>query len=224
MVNRRRVRWQCDRIVYGQGVPKQVDHEERRRRLAGAVFTVIGTRGLEAVSLRDVAEQAGVSMGAVQHYFPTKQAMLLFALSHLRERVMARLESAVSALDRPTRRDLVRTATAVMLPIDSPGREEACVNIAFFAAATVNPGYADQLRGGYRRILAVSVAAFHEAARLGELRAGIDPELEAPALYFLTQGLIGPVLIGLYTPDEALAVVDGQLDRVFRRRAAYPSR
>jgi AcrR family transcriptional regulator len=205
-------------------VPKQVDHEERRRGLAGAVFTVIGTRGLEAVSLRDVAEQAGVSMGAVQHYFPTKQAMLLFALSHMRERVMARLRSAVSGLDQPTRRDLVRTATAVMLPIDPAGREEACVNIAFFSAATVNLDYADQLRDGYRRILAISVAAFREASQLGELRAGIDPELEAPALYFLTQGLIGPVLIGLYTPDEALALVDSQLDRVFRRRPVNPQR
>jgi AcrR family transcriptional regulator len=196
-------------------VPKLVDHEERRRRLAAAVFTVIGTRGLEAVSLRDVAEQAGVSMGAVQHYFPTKQEMLQFALSHMRERVMARLQSAVSGLDRPTRRDLVRTATAVMLPVDLAGREEAAVNIAFFSAATVTPAYADQLREGYRRILAVSVAAFREASRLGELRAGIDPEVEAPALYFLTQGLIGPVLIGLYTPDEALALVDSQLDRLF---------
>ena len=137
---------------------------------------------------------------------------------HLRERVMVRLQSAVSALDQPTRRDLVRTATAVMLPVDPPGREEACVNIAFFSAATVNADYADRLRDGYRRILDVSVATFREAGRMGELRAGIDPELEAPTLYFLTQGLIGPVLIGLYTPDEALAVVDRQLDRVFRQR------
>ena len=45
------------------------------------------------------------------------------------------------------------------------------------------------------------------------------PTGEAPALYFLTQGLIGPILIGLYRPDEALALVDAQLDRVFRSAA-----
>ena len=197
-------------------MPKQVDHEQRRRLLAEAVFTVIGTRGFEAVSLRDVAEQAGVSMGNVQYYFPTKQKMLLFALAHMRERVMARLRTTLAALDRPSRRDLIRAATAVMLPVDGPGREEACVTIAFFSAATVNPEYAQQLRDGYSRILTVTVAGFHEAARLGELREGIDPDREAPALYFLTQGLIGPILIGLYQPAEALALIDAQLDRLFR--------
>jgi AcrR family transcriptional regulator len=197
-------------------VPKQVDHEQRRRLLAEAVFAVIGTRGFEAVSLRDVAEQAGVSMGTVQHYFPTKRQMLLFALTHMRERVLARLQAAVAALRAPTRRDLIRAATAAMLPVDPAGREEACVNIAFFSAATVTPAYAEQLRDGYGRILTVSVANFREASRLGELRDGVDPDVEAPALYFLTQGLVGPILVGLYSPDEALTLVDAQLDRVFR--------
>lgn len=196
-------------------MPKQVDHEQRRRVLAEAVFTVIGTRGFEAVSLRDVAQQAGVSMGSVQHYFPTKQQMLLFALGHMRTRVLARLQAAVAALHQPTRRELIRAATAVMLPVDPPGREEACVNIAFFSAATVTPAFAEQLRDGYGRILTVSVGNFREAARLGELRDGIDPDREAPALYFLTQGLVGPLLIDLYQPDQALALIDAQLDRVF---------
>ena len=197
-------------------MPKQVDHEQRRRELAEAVFAVIGTRGFEAVSLRDVAVQAGVSMGTVQHYFPTKQQMLLFALSHMRARVLDRLQACVAALHEPTRRELIRAATAVMLPVDPPGREEACVNIAFFSAATVTPAYADQLRDGYGRILTVSVANLREAARLGELRDGIDPDREAPALYFLTQGLVGPMLIGLYRPEEAMALIDAQLDRLFR--------
>jgi AcrR family transcriptional regulator len=196
-------------------VPKQVDHEQRRRVLTEAVFAVISTQGFEAVSLRDVAEQAGVSMGTVQHYFPTKQQMLLFALSHMRERVQARLQATVAALAEPTRRDLVRAAAAVMLPVDPAGREEACVNIAFFSAATVTPAYAEQLRDGYGRILAVSVDNFRQAARLGELRPGIDPDVEAAALYFLIQGLVGPILVGLYGPDRALALVDAQLDRVF---------
>jgi AcrR family transcriptional regulator len=201
-------------------VPKQVDHEQRRRLLTEAVFAVIGTRGFEAVSLRDVAEQAGFSMGTVQHYFPTKRQMLLFALAHMRERVLTRLQATLAALHapghQPSRRDQIRAATAVMLPVDEPGREEACVNIAFFSAATVTPEYAQQLRDGYGRILTVSVANFREAARLGELRDGIDPDVEAPALYFLTQGLVGPILIGLYQPAEALALIDAQLDRLFR--------
>jgi AcrR family transcriptional regulator len=197
-------------------VPKLVDHEERRRALAEVVFTVIGTRGFEAVSLRDVAELAGVSMGAVQHYFPSKNDMLLFALGHMRARVLGRLETAVAELVEPTRRDTIRAAVRVMLPIDEPGRQEAIVNIAFFSAATVTPAYANLLREGYDRILAASVAQLHAAGEAGELRRGIDVEAEAAALFFLGQGLVGPMLIGLYTPDDALALLDRQLDRMFR--------
>ena len=197
-------------------MPKRVDHEQRRRILVEAVFAAIGTSGFESVSLRDVAQRSGFSMGTVQYYFHTKQQMLLFALSHMRERVLARLYTAIDTLHEPTRRDLIRAGAVVMLPVDPPGREEACVNIAFYSAASVTPAYADQLRDGYGRILTVSVANFREAADRGELRDGVDPEREAPILYFLTQGLVGPILIGLYSPDEALALVDAQLDRVFR--------
>jgi AcrR family transcriptional regulator len=197
-------------------VPKQVDREQRRRALAEAVFSVIGARGLEAVSLRDVAEQAGVSMGAVQHYFASKDEMLLFALTEMRARMLDRLQTALSQLVEPTRRETIRQAARVMLPVDEPSRQEACVNIAFFSAATVTPAYAELLREGYARVLAASRTHLRAAADAGETRKGIDVDREATALYFLAQGLIGPILIGLFTPDEALTLIDHQLARIFR--------
>jgi AcrR family transcriptional regulator len=197
-------------------VPKQVDREQRRRALAEAVFSVIGSHGFEAVSLRDVADQAGVSMGAVQHYFASKDDMLLFALNQMRGRVMDRLQAAVGRLVEPTRREIIRLGACAMLPVDEPGRQEACVNVAFFAAATVTPAYADLLREGYGRILAVTQAELRAAADAGELAEGVDADREATALYFLAQGMVGPILIGLFTPDDALALIDHHLDRIFR--------
>ena len=197
-------------------MPKQVDHDERRRDIAEAIFGVIGSRGLEGVSLRDVALEAGVSMGSLQHYFTSKNEMLLFALSHMRERVLARLQSDLGRLTNPTRRDIIRAALRAMLPVDEPSRQEACVNIAFFSVATVAPDYADLLREGYTRLLVVSKAQLKDAAEAGEISEGIDADREAESLFFTTQGLIGPILIGVYPPDEALALIDHQLDRIFR--------
>lgn len=196
-------------------MPKVVDHEQRRRMLAEAVFAVIGERGFEAVSLRDVAAAAGVSMGSVQHYFRTKDDMLLFALAHMRTRVAARLQASLAGLTRPGRRDVIRAAFQVLLPVDEPGRQEARVNLAFVAAATVRPAYADMLRDGYARLLTTSRAQLEEAAADGELAAGLDPHQEAAALYFLAQGLVGPLLIGLFTPEQAFGILDHQLDRLF---------
>ena len=197
-------------------MPRQVDHDERRRAIAEAVFEVIGTQGFEAVSLRDVAEAAGVSMGRVQHYFSSKHDMLLFALAHMRGRVLARLDADLALLTDPTRRDRIRAALRVLLPVDRPSRQEACVNIAFFSAATVTPPYADLLREGYARLLDVSRAQLRDAHDAGELVGGIDVDDEAATLFFAVQGLIGPVLIDLMTPDQALALLDRRLDRLFR--------
>jgi AcrR family transcriptional regulator len=208
----------CETQGEGQvSVPKRVDPEERRQAIAEAVYRLIGERGWEAVTLRDVASTAGISMGQVQHYFTTKTDMLLFALGHMRDRVLDRLERRLAALPQPvTLRDQIRATIGVMLPLDEPGRQEAAVNVAFFSAATAMPGYAHLLRDGYARQVASATAQFTAAAADGLLNEGVDPGHEAAALYYLVQGLIAPVLIGQLTPDQALDLLDYQLARIFR--------
>jgi len=198
-------------------VPKRVDPDERRQVIAEAVYRVIGDRGWDAVTLRDVARTAGVSMGQVQHYFTTKTDMLIFALTHMHARILARLQQHLAALPQPvTQLEQIRAASRVMLPVDEAGRQEAAVNIAFFSAATAIPEYAEGLREGYARQLAFARAQLTAAAADGLLAEGIDPDREADALYFLIQGLIGPVLIGQLAPEEALDILDHQLSRIFR--------
>ena len=196
-------------------MPKRVDHEARRRAIAEAIFEVIGSRGLEAVSLRDVAAQAGVSMGAVQHYFASKEQMLLFALGHMRDRVLARMQAELAAIAEPTAREIVRAAASAMLPMGEQGRQEAIVAGAFYSVATVHPVYADVLREGYHRLLAVSRQSLRTAAEAGQIADGIDTDREAAMLFFMIQGLIGPILIAILSPADALALVDHQLDRIF---------
>ena len=196
-------------------MPRRVDHEARRRAIAEAIFEVIGSRGLDAVSLRDVAAQAGVSMGAVQHYFASKDQMLLFALSHMRDRVLARMQAELAAIAEPTAREIVRAAARAMLPMGEQGRQEAIVAGAFYSVATVHPVYADVLREGYHRLLAVSRQSLRTAAEAGQIAEGIDTDREAAMLFFMIQGLIGPILIQILSPADALALVDHQLDRIF---------
>ena len=57
-------------------MPRRVDHQLRRKQLADAVMRLAATEGLEEVSLRHVAAEAGVSTGMVQHYFRTKDEMM----------------------------------------------------------------------------------------------------------------------------------------------------
>jgi TetR/AcrR family transcriptional regulator, transcriptional repressor of bet genes len=186
----------------GRPVPKKIDHDERRRQLAGALWRVLATRGMEAVSLRHVAAEAGVSMGMVQHYFADKDAMVLFALSSMTEQYSRRLADLP---DEPLQR--VRAVLVAGLPLDDERRLEAQVAVTFLAHAPVNPPISEYLRAGY---------AEGHAYLTSQLRlAGVpDAEQEASTLFALADGLTAHTLAGHHQPEEALAVLDAHLDRL----------
>ena len=196
-------------------VPRLVDQDERRRRIADAVFTLTAARGFGAVTLRDVAREAGLSMGAVQHWFTTRDDMLRFAMEHLHARVLAGMRARLAELGpSPTRRETIRAGVLAQLPLDGRSREETAVNIAFVSLAAVDPEYARKLRLGYERILAASRSLLHDAAAAGETAPGLDPDHAATTFYLMVQGLIGPLLVGALTPDDAIAVIDRELARL----------
>jgi len=87
---------------------------------------------------------------------------------------------------------------------------------AFYSVAAVDPAQAELLREGYTRLLATSRMNLRIAADSGEIADGIDTDREAAMLFFMIQGLIGPILFGVLSPPDALDLVDHQLDRIFR--------
>src|SRR4051812_49605691 len=68
-------------------MPKRVDHDERRRQLTEAMLRIASTRGLQAVSMREVAAEAAVSLRVVQYYFTDKQTLLNSGLAELAARL-----------------------------------------------------------------------------------------------------------------------------------------
>jgi TetR/AcrR family transcriptional regulator, transcriptional repressor of bet genes len=190
-------------------VPKRVDHEQRRRQLTEALWRVLTTRGLEAVSLRHVAAEAGVSMGMVQHYFADKEEMVLFAINSMTERVGRRMGEALAGLDDPV--DRVRVVLVQTLPLDDERRIEAQVAATFLAHAPVDQRIQEYLRSGYAEGHAYLTGQLHEA--------GIaDAAREASTLFALTDGLTVHTLAGHHEPEEALAVLDAHLARLSAAR------
>ena len=51
-------------------------HSDTRRRMVAAAARAIGTRGVGAMSLRDLARDAGVPLGSTYHHFPGGKAQL----------------------------------------------------------------------------------------------------------------------------------------------------
>ncbi|RKT10967.1 TetR family transcriptional regulator [Streptomyces sp. 1114.5] len=193
-------------------MPKQVDHDGRRRQIAEAVCLLVDEHGLAAVTLRDVATRAEVSMGAVQRCFRTKEEMLLFALAHIGERVTARVRSRLSAgpaQSAATRLGLVAGEVALLR---EEHRAEARIWLAFVAGAAVTPILAQTLRSSYAELEELMARLVGEAA--GE---ALDPAAEARTLLALADGLTAHVLIGHRTAEEAEEVLHTYLAGLWAR-------
>jgi AcrR family transcriptional regulator len=183
-------------------MPRTVDHQERRTRIADALMRVAAREGLEAISLRHVASEAGCSTGMLQHHFRTKDEMMAFALEAIRERGQSRAEAAIAALGPdPTPRTLLRTMIVSLLPLDDQSREDGRVTLAFLAYTSVRPEAATRLREDTPTML----------AHFATLIPRGTPETAA-GLLSLMEGLGLHLLGGHYTEPQALAALDTHLD------------
>jgi AcrR family transcriptional regulator len=189
-------------------MPRRVDHVSRRRLIAEAVCRLADERGLEGVTLRDVADRAQVSMGAVQRCFRTKEEMLVFALGHISERISERVQARlIMSPAQSAGTALGHAATEISL-LREEHRAEARVWLAFVAQAVVSEALARTLKANYAALQEAFTRLISEAAEGAE---PLDPLREARALLALADGLTTHVLIGHLTPQEAHDVLHAHL-------------
>jgi AcrR family transcriptional regulator len=198
-------------------MPKRVDPAERRAHIVEALLTIAGQRGIDAVSLREVAQEAGVSMGAVQHYFASKDEMLSYALEHwltlsVHQRFSQRIRdrAGLAGVSGPAAGPadpvpVLLAMAAEFLPHDEETRADVRVALAFIERAAAQPELARSMRGAF--------TGFKEA--LQALLAAIDPDLDASAeglrLAALLEGLRYAVLLGALPHRSAMAAVTRHL-------------
>ncbi|MEU3017813.1 TetR/AcrR family transcriptional regulator [Nocardiopsis sp. NPDC007018] len=183
-------------------MPKIVDHEERRRALAEALWRVIARSGPQTVSIRTVAAEAGLSSGALRHYFQTREELLVFALDLSEERVVRRMRE--HSRDQDPDATVVERAAGFaehMLPLDEIRRAEYRVWEATGIIGERDPRLEErwnQQRGLYRQL----VGALGGLPRLDDpARTHPDPWLEdwASFLHTFVDGLSLQMMVN---PDQ----------------------
>ncbi|MCF6427071.1 MULTISPECIES: TetR/AcrR family transcriptional regulator [Amycolatopsis] len=165
-------------------VPKIVDREQRRREIAEAVLRLIAREGIEAVSVRTVATEAGLSAGAVQKYFATRDELFRFAFDLTGEYI----EQRWMRVPQGHLLTMLRALVAEALPLDDQRRAEVIVVLAFAARAAVLPEWADHLREGYEFMRAQTADFLGQAQRHGHVRDDLDAGKLADVVVALTDG------------------------------------
>ncbi len=186
--------------------PAPVDGDERRDRLTEALLELVAERGLEGASVRTVAARAGVSIGTVQHYFPTKESMLLHAYRRVGEDIGARAEER--AAGAPSAKAALRAVLLELLPLDARRTAALRISIAFALHSLQAPALASVLRDDLAELQAV-------VAAICTLAGAAEPELEARLALAVTAGLGEPLLFGdgSFEPSDAVAALDAHLER-----------
>ncbi|MFC9253677.1 TetR/AcrR family transcriptional regulator [Amycolatopsis thailandensis] len=197
-------------------VPKQVDHAARRAEIAEALTRLTATRGLEGVSLRHVAAEAGMSMGLVQHYFKTKDEMLLFAIERrsqlYEEGIKARLESGEVP---STPRSILRAIIAEILPLDERRRGDWLMGVAFFIRSISDPSFGVALTDGVPQLFELFAVLIRQGQEAGDVDKSADAMHESTILWALADSQGTNIVMKHRTPDEAMSTVDYYLDRLF---------
>lgn len=191
-------------------MPKVVDHGSRRREIARAVWRAVGRVGLDAVTVREIAEEAGYSTGVLAHYFADKDEMLLHALRVSVELAVERVERAggTPALEA------LRAGLAGCLPLDAARRDEWRVWLAFWGRAAADAALAAEQRGWYERWRGLVRGLILTCQEEGSLPAELDAAREAELLVALVDGLglqatLEPERL---TAGEQTALLDRQLE------------
>lgn len=186
--------------LYDYGVPRTADHDLRRAQMAEAVHRLIAHDGLDAATMAAVAREAGFSVGLVQHYFTSKDDLLLFAYRRMTEDRLARVARLVAegeAAERPIRAILLRCMPELW-PLDEARRGEFRVDRAFHARSLDNPTVAAVARATAATVRGQIARAVANGAECGEVDQATDAELAAVELAALVAGLADD----LYTEPE----------------------
>ncbi len=78
--------------------PRQDRSRATRQRLLESTIDLLARRGWAGATVAEVAEHAGVSRGAAQHHYPTREDLITGALEHMFDGRMAEVREAVPRL------------------------------------------------------------------------------------------------------------------------------
>lgn len=168
-----------------------------RQRILDAALDLFGTRGVDAVSLDEIAREVGVRKQTVLYWFPSKDELVDAVL----ETVAAELVVLIDAAVRSSSEDPLDRVDAVVRAVFRPAVRRPALLGLVREMSRLPEAQADRLRARLQPLIDRCVEYFSLEMDKGRLRRG-DPRLIASLAY--------ATVTGLATEPEALRAVGWQ--------------
>lgn len=144
--------------------------EERRVQILRAAGRCLAAHGFEAVRLRDIAEEAGVTTGALQYYWDTREQLLEQAFEQVSIDLLDRWATATADIEHPWE----QIVALVQQLADAPDVRQHCSLWTEFAAASGRHAY---LRPGFASIYDAWRQLLTRAVTMGVERGLFEPRM-----------------------------------------------
>jgi len=159
----------------------------RREQILEAARRCFLRNGFHQTSMQDVIREAGLSVGAVYRYFPSKTDLI----TEIAERVIDQIEAVFATVvaEEPPPTMLESLERAVDLVAENTGPDGTLrLAVQIWGEATTDPALASFVDKVYRRIRELLVALAQRAIDRGELPRGADAEAVGVVLFSLMPG------------------------------------
>ena len=164
--------------------------ETRRQEILDAAFTCFARQGFHQTTMDDICRQAGVSPGAVYHYFGSKEEIIEVSCEACNTTDMAEVEAAL--LLGETRQVLDALVGLAFSDFKAPNQHlRLTVQVLWWSEALRNPEMLQSLlTKGVESWTALLAKIISAAQEKGEVNRAMAPEAAARVLLAMWQGLV----------------------------------
>lgn len=194
-------------------MPKIIDHQTKKLDIAHAARKILLKEGIGAASVRNIAKEAGITLGALRYYFTTQVELL----SYIEDLVHAELSERTTALfmDEKPPLEKILNVLVGLLP-EEGGNTASEARLIFKMHAKYSPKPYDRGRDsvylGVRSILSNLVM-------LNLLKKDVDLAMETDRLYALMDGLAMDIMLrgSELKPDHARYILEAHIQSVSKK-------
>lgn len=192
-------------------MPRLINAQARETEITAAAFRVLEREGIAGLSVRGVANEAGIATASLRRAFPTQHALREHCLKLIEKRVEARIRS-VEAVGR----EYAEHILSQLLPLDKERRIELIAQAQLGMLALANPQLlvlSRRLHEGVEKACAAAIAALQEYGRFSNTR---NTRYEVQRLHALIDGL---AMRGIWSgqapsPQQLLNILRYHLDEL----------
>lgn len=169
-----------------QGTLHQRRSKETRGYLLDAAHRVVSRRGYGGATVEEIAEEAGVSMGALYYHFPGKENLFK---SLLREHVHETRHSFEALPPPASLREAIERTVGFWLEHVQAAGEASPLMLEFWAHATRQDWARDEVRASFREFREAIAAMLRAGREQGVVRADLGVDHAAHLIVSVLEGV-----------------------------------